>query len=47
MELNVITGRAGTGKTYGILRELAEKSAAEPLGFPLLLLVPEQATFNA
>ena len=47
MVLNVITGRAGTGKTYGILRELAEKSAAEPLGFPLLLLVPEQATFNA
>ncbi|MGI5824550.1 MAG: PD-(D/E)XK nuclease family protein [Bacillota bacterium] len=47
MQLKIITGRAGVGKSYTVLAEIAKKSAEKPIGSPLLLLVPEQATFNA
>ncbi|MCL2338061.1 MAG: hypothetical protein FWC60_11650, partial [Firmicutes bacterium] len=46
MGLNIVTGRAGTGKTTGCLRQLAREMAGRPLGPPLLMLVPEQASFQ-
>lgn len=39
-------GAAGSGKTSRCLREIATEAAARPDGPPLLLLVPEQATFQ-
>lgn len=45
MKLRLIEGGAGSGKSYLCLQELAARQKAEPLGKPLLLLVPEQATF--
>ncbi|GAB2703534.1 helicase-exonuclease AddAB subunit AddB [Paenibacillus thermoaerophilus] len=47
MSLRLVIGRAGSGKTELCLRELEERLAAEPEGHPLLLLVPEQGTFQA
>jgi ATP-dependent helicase/nuclease subunit B len=46
MKLTLITGQAGTGKTYKLLAEIADKSKEDPTGSPLILLVPEQASFN-
>lgn len=45
MSLRFILGPAGSGKTYHIMQELAAQIDAEPLGSPLLLIVPQQATF--
>lgn len=45
MSLRFILGPAGSGKTHHCITELAARIAADPLGPPLLLLVPEQATF--
>lgn len=45
MKLRLIEGGAGSGKSYLCLQELAARQQAEPVGKPLLLLVPEQATF--
>jgi len=42
----LILGRAGTGKTTLCLREIAAKLGDEPFGPPLILLAPEQATFQ-
>ena len=39
-----ILGRAGSGKTRLILDEIAALLAADPLGEPILVLVPDQAT---
>lgn len=47
MKLRLIEGGAGTGKTTLCLQEIAERLRQEPLGAPLLLLVPEQATFQS
>ncbi len=47
MRLNIITGQAGTGKTHLLLEEMANQSAQTPIGSPLILLVPEQASFHA
>jgi ATP-dependent helicase/nuclease subunit B len=41
-----ILGAAGTGKTWRCLHDIAAEAAADPEGPPLLLLVPEQATFQ-
>ena len=41
-----ILGAAGSGKTSHCLREIATEAARTPDGPPLLLLVPEQATFQ-
>ncbi len=46
MGLRFILGRAGTGKTYYILNSLCAKITEAPAGLPLILLVPEQATFQ-
>lgn len=47
MKLRLIEGGAGSGKSRLCLEELAARQKAEPLGPPLLLLVPEQATFGS
>ncbi|WP_256760181.1 helicase-exonuclease AddAB subunit AddB [Cohnella sp. WQ 127256] len=46
MSLRLITGRSGSGKTRLCLDEIRDKLQQEPLGAPLMLLVPEQATFQ-
>lgn len=45
MALRFIIGRAGKGKTRQCLAEIAQKLQAKQEG-PLILLVPEQATFH-
>jgi ATP-dependent helicase/nuclease subunit B len=45
MSLRFILGPAGSGKTDHCIRSLAARIGADRLGTPLLLLVPEQATF--
>jgi ATP-dependent helicase/nuclease subunit B len=47
MTLRLITGRSGSGKTRLCLDEIRSKLQIDPLGSPLILLVPEQATFQA
>jgi ATP-dependent helicase/nuclease subunit B len=46
MSLRLLIGRAGTGKTRRCLLEVCAELEREPLGPPLLLIVPAQATFN-
>ncbi|MBS3982984.1 MAG: helicase-exonuclease AddAB subunit AddB [Dethiobacter sp.] len=46
MAIRFILGRAGSGKSTACLRAMAELSKLEPLGPPLIFLVPEQATFQ-
>lgn len=47
MSLRFILGRSGSGKTTMILDEIREKLMTEPLGHPIILIVPEQMTFLA
>lgn len=42
----IISGRAGTGKTYQCLKEIADKMRGEPLGAPLIIIVPEHETYR-
>lgn len=44
MSIQFIFGRAGTGKSTYCLDQIVEESKRDPLGTPLILLVPEQAT---
>ena len=46
MGLRFILGRSGSGKTHRCLREIADLSRREPLGPPLLLIAPDQATYQ-
>lgn len=46
MELRFILGRAGAGKTYTCLAEIRRRLDESIVGSPLILLVPEQATFQ-
>ncbi len=46
MSLRFIIGRAGAGKTRACLDQVREELLAGPAGGPLILLVPEQATFQ-
>ncbi|MBC7323832.1 MAG: helicase-exonuclease AddAB subunit AddB, partial [Moorella sp. (in: Bacteria)] len=46
MRLRLLLGRAGTGKTRRCLEEICAEVRERPLGPPLLLIVPAQATFN-
>lgn len=45
--IDFIIGRAGTGKTYTCYEEIRQKIEKEPLGRPLILLVPEHRTYVA
>ncbi|MCD9023001.1 helicase-exonuclease AddAB subunit AddB [Cohnella silvisoli] len=47
MSLRLVTGRSGSGKTRFCLDEIRTRLQQDPQGSPLLLLVPEQATFQA
>ncbi|MFD0692831.1 helicase-exonuclease AddAB subunit AddB [Paenibacillus sp. GCM10027628] len=47
MTIRFLIGRAGSGKSERCLEEMKQRLAAEPEGDPLILLVPEQATFQA
>lgn len=46
MALRFILGRAGAGKTHACLDAVRAACLAEPEGPPVVLLVPEQATFQ-
>ncbi|MQL53845.1 helicase-exonuclease AddAB subunit AddB [Desulfofundulus thermobenzoicus] len=46
MGLHLLLGRAGTGKTRRCLEEVRAELEKEPLGPPLILITPDQATFN-
>lgn len=46
MSLRLVMGRAGTGKTRCCLDEIHNFLQQEPLGPPLILIVPAQATFT-
>lgn len=45
MSLRMITGRAGTGKTTICLGEIQSRLLENPMGDPILYIVPEQMTF--
>ncbi|MGI6358660.1 MAG: helicase-exonuclease AddAB subunit AddB [Bacillota bacterium] len=47
MSLRLILGRAGSGKSTHIYREISQLVDADPHGEPLWLLVPEQSTSQA
>lgn len=47
MAIRYILGRSGSGKTERCLDEIRHMLRQEPEGPPLILLVPEQATFQA
>ncbi|MHA7962716.1 helicase-exonuclease AddAB subunit AddB [Paenibacillus sp. CAU 1782] len=47
MSLRLIIGRAGSGKSFRCLTEIREQVSGSPDGPPLILLVPEQATFQS
>ena len=46
MTLRVISGRAGTGKTSFVHKEIVEDLTLNPLGPPIFILVPDQMTFS-
>ncbi len=46
MSLHFIIGRAGSGKSSLILSRVAEELKADPTGPPLIILTPEQGTFQ-
>lgn len=46
MSLRFVIGRSGTGKTSYCLNEIREQLRVQPDGPPLVMLVPEQATFQ-
>ncbi|MBM7579789.1 helicase-exonuclease AddAB subunit AddB [Jeotgalibacillus terrae] len=47
MPLIIKTGRSGTGKTDDIMQEITAKVKNNPSGDPILLIVPEQMTFQS
>lgn len=46
MSVRFILGRAGSGKTWTCLDSIRRAAAEDPLGPPILFLVPEQASFQ-
>src|SRR2546423_11922971 len=47
MPVTFIIGRAGTGKTTRCFQRTVQAMRADPLGPPILWIVPKQATFMA
>lgn len=47
MSIRFVIGRSGSGKTARCAGRIAEACRAEPLGRPILWIVPKQATFQA
>ncbi|MBD7909686.1 helicase-exonuclease AddAB subunit AddB [Sporosarcina gallistercoris] len=46
MTLRFITGRSGTGKTYRVEQEIVESLQQDPLGAPIVLIVPDQMSYS-
>ncbi|MEK4228471.1 helicase-exonuclease AddAB subunit AddB [Solibacillus sp. FSL H8-0538] len=46
MSLRIISGRAGTGKTTKIHREIIDDLQDHPLGPPIFIIVPDQMSFT-
>ncbi len=46
MSVKFILGRAGTGKTHACLENIKKALMQDPYGPPIILLVPDQATFQ-
>ena len=47
MGIRLLYGRAGSGKTAVCFEEIRQMMRRDPLGAPLILITPEQATFEA
>ncbi len=47
MPVTFVIGRAGSGKTHRTFDRICQSIKAEPLGRPIFLIVPKQATFTA
>lgn len=47
MSLQFLIGRSGTGKTTHCLEEIKTKLISDPLGSPVIYLVPDQMTFQS
>ncbi|MGB7161212.1 MAG: PD-(D/E)XK nuclease family protein [Tepidisphaeraceae bacterium] len=47
MSVRFVIGRAGWGKTRHVFRSIVEAMRAHPLGPPIYLILPKQATFSA
>ncbi|MFE4711330.1 helicase-exonuclease AddAB subunit AddB [Paenibacillus sp. NPDC056722] len=47
MSITFLTGRSGSGKTTKIRESISSQLAQEPLGAPIIVLVPEQGSFGA
>ncbi|MBT2288129.1 helicase-exonuclease AddAB subunit AddB [Paenibacillus albidus] len=47
MPVTLLTGRSGSGKTTQIWREVSSSLEQDPLGVPMIVLVPEQGSFGA
>ncbi|MFC5588678.1 helicase-exonuclease AddAB subunit AddB [Sporosarcina soli] len=46
MSLRFITGRSGAGKTTFIEREIAAELQRDPMGAPVIVIVPDQMSFS-
>ena len=46
MSLRFITGRSGSGKTTFIEREIATELEQNPMGAPIIVIVPDQMSFS-
>ncbi|OKP91165.1 helicase-exonuclease AddAB subunit AddB [Paenibacillus helianthi] len=47
MAVHFLIGRSGSGKTTKIWEDISSRLEAEPLGVPIIVLVPEQGSFGA
>ncbi|WP_160058161.1 helicase-exonuclease AddAB subunit AddB [Alkalicoccus saliphilus] len=47
MSIDFVIGRSGTGKSHKIHTRILDESLEDPSGRPVILLVPEQMTFQA
>ena len=45
--LEIISGRAGSGKTAYCLEQIKNKLLAQPVGDAIILLLPEHMTYKA
>ncbi|NME98293.1 helicase-exonuclease AddAB subunit AddB [Aneurinibacillus aneurinilyticus] len=46
MALRIIVGRAGSGKSAHCIREIRDRQQQQPMGAPLIYLVPQQMSFH-
>lgn len=46
MTLRIVSGRAGTGKSAFIHKEIVEQLNSDPLGYPIFIIVPDQMSYS-